>query len=201
MSSRWDERGTGSDGRPRTRSGAALSRRRGIYRNHNIANRRPIFVENHTDNPRRQKWIPLDTRSVVTVTARSVTGAGQPDSAPRRTPNEDAHGRSSPGLWPHGPSAHRRDDCPTVPAIQHPAILDPLSRARLRLRVLAKLQAWSSLAPPRSTLRAFVTIFVRYAVHHGLIAGRYALCRVGLLFPTCVRGCAAQSPLIFKPGN
>ena len=41
----------------------------------------------------------------------------------------------------------------------------------------------------------------RYAVHHGLIAGRYALCRVGLLFPTCVRGCAAQSPLIFKPGN
>jgi len=156
MSSRWDERGTGTaTGGPATRSARAESGdARHCNQNHY---RRTIFVENHTDYPRRQKWIPLDTRSVVTVTARSVTGAGQPDSAPRRTPNEDAHGRSSPGLWPHGPSAHRRDDCPTVPAIQHPAILDPLSRARLRLRVLAKHGPRSR----RAFSIPFVTIFVR----------------------------------------
>jgi hypothetical protein len=103
---------------------------------------------------------------------------------------------------PHGPSAHRRDDCPLDCAgasnIPRSSTLCP-TFVPSAAPAGGPRQAWSSLAPSRYRLR--YDLCLRYAVHHGLIAGRYALCRVGLLFPTCVRGCAAQSPLIFKPGN
>jgi hypothetical protein len=195
MSSRWDERGTGTaTGGPATRSARAESGdARHCNQNHY---RRTIFVENHTDYPRRQKWIPLDTRSVVTVTARSVTGGAARLGA---TPTA-ARGTGVAHRLASGRMAHRHIDEMTV-----------------RLCRRSNIPRSSTLCPERGSgcgsspsmvlARAFsiprlrYDLCSRYAVHHGLIAGRYALCRVGLLFPTCVRGCAAQSPLIFKPGN
>jgi hypothetical protein len=92
MSSRWDERGTGSDGRPRP----AEQERTTAYlpKSYTAEPCSLIFVEKiHTDYPRRQTWIPLDTRSVVTVTAavrqRHRSPAGQPSTRP-----STAHGNA-----------------------------------------------------------------------------------------------------------
>jgi len=195
MSSRWDERGTGT-----ATGGPAPGERRRHMNRYGLPKSLP---QNHF----RRKSYRLSASAEMDTTRHSFGCYGH-GAVRHRTPargsptrRHGARGRSSPSLWPHGPSAHRRDDCPTVPAIQHPAILDPLSRARLRLRVLAKHGPRSR----RAFSIPFVTIpfaFVRYA--RTPRADRWTvrtLCRVGLLFPTCVRGCAAQSPLIFKPGN
>jgi hypothetical protein len=194
MSSRWDERGTGTaTGGPATRSARAESGdARHCNQNHY---RRTIFVENHTDYPRRQKWIPLDTRSVVTVTARSVT-AHRPGAARLgATAHAGAHRLAS------GRMAHRHIDEMTV-----------------RLCRRSNIPRSSTLCPERGSGCGSSPSMVlaraapsRYPSLRSLFdrartprADRWTvrtLCRVGLLFPTCVRGCAAQSPLIFKPGN
>ena len=138
-----------ADGRPRTRSGAGDAEFTEI-----------IISQTHF----RRKSYRLSASAEMDTTRHSFGCYGH-GAVRHRTPargsptrRHGARGRSSPSLWPHGPSAHRRDDCPTVPAIQHPAILDPLSRARLRLRVLAKHGPRSRLL---DSYRGFVTIFVR----------------------------------------
>jgi hypothetical protein len=195
MSRRWDERGTGTatGGRPPLAPG---ERRRHMTR-YGLPKSLP---QNHF----RRKSYRLSASAEMDTTRHSFGCYGH-GAVRHRTPargsptrRHGARGRSSPSLWPHGPSAHRRDDCP-------------------RLCRRSNIPRSSTLCPERGSgcgsspsmvlARAFsiprlrYDLCSRYAVHHGLIAGRYALCRVGLLFPTCVRGCAAQSPLIFKPGN
>jgi hypothetical protein len=188
MSSRWDERGTGSDGRPRTRSASEPGDARHCNRNHY---RRTIFVENHTDYPRRQKWIPLDTRSVVTVTARSVTGPGQPELPTRR---HGAHGHAGAHRLASGRMAHRHIDEMTVRLCRRSNI--PRSSTLCPERgsgcgsspsmVLARA------APSRyPSLRSLFDT----PVHHGLIAGRYAHCAEwGFCFLLVFGGAQRKAP-------
>ena len=193
MSSRWDERGTGSDGPRPARRGAADERRPPTA----------LFTEiiGPQDHFRRKSY-RLSASAEMDTTRHSFGCYGHGAVRHRRgsPTRRHAHGRtrhgrrSSPGLWPHGPSAHRRDDCPTVPAIQHPAILDPLSRARLRLRVLAKHGSRSRGAPRLlDTLRYDLCSIRPY--RHGLIAGRYAHCAEwGFCFLLVFGGAQRKAP-------
>jgi len=198
MSSRWDERGTGSDGRPRTRrraDGDARAETRHLPKS---------LPQNHF----RRKSYRLSASAEMDTTRHSFGCYGHGAVRHRRgsPTRRHAHGRTATRTGvahrlASGRMAHRHIDEMTV-----------------RLCRRSNIPRSSTLCPERGSGCGSSPSMVlaraapsRYPSLRSLFdrartprADRWTvrtLCRVGLLFPTCVRGCAAQSPLIFKPGN
>jgi hypothetical protein len=193
MSRRWDERGTGT-----ATGGPAPGERRRHMNRYGLPKSLP---QNHF----RRKSYRLSASAEMDTTRHSFGCYGH--GAVRHRP-----GAARLGATAHGPHAGAHRLASGRMAHRH------IDEMTVRLCRRSNIPRSSTLCPERGSGCGSSPSMVlaraapsRYPSLRSLFdrartprADRWTvrtLCRVGLLFPTCVRGCAAQSPLIFKPGN